>query len=64
MNTNSLRAKADQLLRKHGGKIDKGIASAEKFAKSKTKGDPKKARQVEQAASKVRGVLAKQQRPR
>ncbi len=64
MNTSSLRAKADQLLRKHGGTIDKGIASAEKFAKGKTRGDSKKARQVEKAASTLRNVIAKQQRPR
>ena len=62
MNTNSLRAKADSLLRKHGGKLDKGLASAERFAKKKTKGNPAKARSVEQAANKVRGALAKQQR--
>lgn len=60
MDAKSLRAKADQLLRKHGGKIDKGLNSAERFAKKRSRGNPARARQVEQVAGKAREALTKQ----
>ncbi|SHG17963.1 MT0933-like antitoxin protein [Jatrophihabitans endophyticus] len=54
MDTRGLRARADDMLRKHGGTIDKGVSGAERFAKKRAKG---KERQVEQAANRVRGLL-------
>ena len=61
MDAKQLRAKAEDALRKSAPKIEKGISSAEKFAKDKTKNNPSRTRQVDQAAGKLRGMLGKAQ---
>lgn len=56
MDINKIKGKAQDLLKEHGDKIEKGVGKAEKFAKSKTsKHDDK----VDKVAGKIRGLIPK-----
>jgi hypothetical protein len=54
MDVEKLKAKAQDLLREHGDKIESSVTKAEKFAKSKTaKHDDK----IDKVAGKIRGLI-------
>lgn len=60
MDARRFRRQAESLARKHGPKLERGVASAERFVSKRAKG---REASVHKAADAVRGVLRSQRRP-
>lgn len=60
MDLNRIKGKAQDLLKEHGDKIEKGVDRAEKFAKSKS---GKHEDKVDKVADRLRGMIPRDDQP-